>query len=371
MANLFAAIDALIKCATASGSMDDLQKAIGGVHDVLESASPEERNESLRRLNAALPKMHPFPACKAAMTCGAIVEFGGDPQITGLGLFPLLLNTLAGAAKFLQLCEDKARADGLLKDGDDDDAPSSDELFQKYIRTIYQENPAAAFAAMGEQDISLAVIAHLSRSKQLRAEARRIPKLLQQSLAYDRACRAGHRFLTKMLLVLDDEPMLVLDTDQNKGFKITFSGIPDNFTLHTCLMGTLIGDPREGWIEAIDFDLESVRRAMGHICGDNAPSLTGAFNLWNWTGLQPDGTLPAEQFENTHWIWNEGVPADIAPFDGMRVVILGPPPYERHWRGGLLFSGLVPELTITEKLPESAVKEWLQKLAAAAQANES
>jgi hypothetical protein len=189
--------------------------------------------------------------------------------------------------------------------------------------------------------------------------------LLNKSLAHDCIYRGGHSFLTKMLLVLDDEPLLVLDTDQNKGYRITFSAIPDNFQLHTQLMGHLFGDPRDGWIEAVGMDTKAIRYAMTHICDQSAPLLTGAFNLWNWTGLRPDGRLPEAQSASDHWIWNEGVPADIMPFEGLRVVILGQPPYSRSWRGGLIFSGMIPEFVVTEKLPESAVLEWFRKLGAA------
>ncbi len=169
-----------------------------------------------------------------------------------------------------------------------------------------------------------------------------------------------------MLLVLDDEPLLILDTDQNKGYRAAFSAIPVNFQLHTVLMGQLFGDPREGWIEAVGFDLTAVRHALSHVCDHTAPTLTGAFNLWNWTGLQADGTLPELDTASEHWIWNEGVPADIVPFEGLRIVILGQPPYARSWRGGLIFDGMLPEFVVHEKLPESTVKEWFRRLGAAA-----
>jgi hypothetical protein len=130
-------------------------------------------------------------------------------------------------------------------------------------------------------------------------------------------------------------------------------------------MGHLIGDPKDGWIEVTDFDRKPVHHAMTHLCDNNAPTLRGVFNLWNWTGLAPDGTLPKASLANEHWVWNEGVPADIAPFEGTRVVVLGPPAYNRAWPGGLIFSGLTPEFKVDEKLPEGVVKDWLRRLGAA------
>jgi hypothetical protein len=365
MSTLLAATDELIQRATTSGTLRDLQRATAQVNQALTSASAEERNEALRRLSADLPRMHPIPAAKAAITCGGIVEAGGDPDISGPALFPLLEGTLDGAIRFHELCAEKAAADGPPNGAEEEDPPA-DELAKKYFEAIYAGNPEAAWAYMGEQDVTLAVIAHLARSKKLRAAARSVPDaLLKKSLAHDRAYRGGHSFLTKMLLVLDDETLLVLDTDQHKGYRITFGAIPDNFGMHTQLMGHLLGDPADGWIEAEGFDLAAVRHAMTHVCDRSAPVLTGAFNLWNWTGLQPDGTLPQPGTGSEHWIWNEGVPADITPFEGVRVVILGPPPYARHWRGGLIFSGMLPEFVVTEKLSGRAVAEWFRKLAAA------
>jgi hypothetical protein len=286
--------------------------------------------------------------------------------IAGAVMLPRLEQTLEGAAEFHRLCEIKASADGTLGAGEDEeDAPPADELAQKYFQSVYEENPDAAFAYMGEQQLSLAVIAHLSRSKALRQTARGRQGLLERSWELDRAYHGGHSFLTKMLMVLDEEPLLVLDTDQNKGYRGTISGIPDNFTLHTLLMGRLFGDPRQGWIEATGIELDPIRYAMTHSCDQNGPVLTGAFNLWNWTGLQSDGTLPAANLEATHWIWNEGVPADIRPFEGLRIVVLGQPAYSRSWRGGLVFAGMIPEFDIREKLAESAVREWFRKLGAA------
>jgi hypothetical protein len=365
MSSLLVAVDELLVRATTSGTLQDVQRAVVKVHQQLSHASDADHNEALRRLAARLLQMHPIPAAKVATTCGAIVETGGDPHISGPAILALLPDTLTGVERFHELCAEKGRAEGDLPDAEDEDQPDADALARKHLEAIHAGNPEAAWAYMGERDVSLAVISHLARSKTLRAATRANPDLLRQSLDLDRVHRGGHSFLTKMLLVLDDEPLLVLDADQNKGYRATFSAIPDNFQLHTVLMGRLFGDPAEGWIEAVGFDMAAVRRAMSHICDASAPTLTGAFNLWNWTGLQRDGTLPEARKASDHWIWNEGVPADIVPFEGLRVVILGPPPYDRSWRGGLIFDGMIPQFVVTEKLSENDVKAWFRKLGAA------
>ena len=358
-------VDNLVTRATTSGTTQDLQQAVAAVHQAIPKASAAERDEALRRLSSSLGQMHPIAAAKVAVTCGALVENGGDPHISGPALVSLVPGMLDALIRFHQLCEEKARGDGLLPVKEKEKGPDAETLARKYFQVIIAEEPQAAWAYLGENDITLAAIAHLARSKKLRAAARAMPECLTKSLDHDRIQNYGHSFLTKMLLVLDDEPLLVLDTDEDKGYRATFSAIPDNFQLHTVLMGTLFGDPREGWIEAVGFDMNAIRHAMTHVCDQSAPTLTGAFNLWNWTGLQADGTLPKPGSASDHWIWNEGVPADIVPFEGQRVVILGPPPYSRSWRGGLIFNGMIPELVVTEKLTKDEVRSWFRKLAAA------
>jgi hypothetical protein len=97
----------------------------------------------------------------------------------------------------------------------------------------------------------------------------------------------------------------------------------------------------------------------------NFPPAVGAFNLWNWQGLLPDGSLPTGLNGKEHWIWNEGVPADVAPFEGQRVVLLGPSPYARTWNAGRFFPAMKGELEVLEILAPAQVQDWLSRIAAA------
>ena len=168
-----------------------------------------------------------------------------------------------------------------------------------------------------------------------------------------------------MLLVLDDEPLLVLHPERKLGYRATISATPDNFTLHTVLMANLFGDPHDGWIDADGEDLRLLRRAVIAQGGESAPVVAGLFNLVNWTGVDASGKLATGKQSSDHWIWNEGVPADIRLYEGLRIVLLGDPPYQRSWRAGLMFNGMLPEFAVQEKLPASEVSVWLAKLAAA------
>lgn len=359
MDRLLAAVDELLTCATTSGSLERVQQTARLVQHSLGTATIDQQHEALRRLAARLPQMHPVPAAQVAIACGALVEHGGDPQIAGPAILDLVVPALAGAAAFHELCREKS---SLIAPADE--APHADQLAEEHFEEILHEHPPLAWAYMGEREVSLAAIAHLARSKPLRAAARTRPELLTNSQSLDRHYARGHSFLTKMLLVLDDEPLLVLHPERKLGYRATISAIPDNFTLHTVLMANLLGDPREGWIDAEGEDLRLLRRATIAQGGESAPVVAGLFNLVNWTGVDASRKLASGTQASDHWIWNEGVPADIRPFDGLRIVVLGDPPYQRSWRAGLMFSGMLPEFTVQEKLPASEVSAWLAKLAA-------
>src|SRR5262249_22616558 len=88
------------------------------------------------------------------------------------------------------------------------------------------------------------------------------------------------------------------------------------------------------------------------------------FNLVNWRGLQNDGLLPAGMDDSEHWIWGEGIPADIELFQGIRVVLLGSPPYIRTLTPERRFEGMHAELEVTEKLPLEGVRDRLERIAA-------
>lgn len=103
---------------------------------------------------------------------------------------------------------------------------------------------------------------------------------------------------------------------------------------------------------------------------DGREDVTDPFNLFHWTALGPDGSLSSqgESLEMTeHWIWNEGCPADITPFEDRRVILLGSSPYARFWQAGRVFHEMVGELTVERTLEPAEVDNWLQRLQAAVQ----
>jgi hypothetical protein len=365
--------------------LNDLCQAVGA-H--LSKATPAEVNDALQRHAGLFPEVPLVAVGLVALNCGSLVERGGDPGIAGPALLDKLPRILDTASAFYDRCwqialEDTAWLDELRQQYPSDDGKerANEDVLEEHIANdgwnelagrfgpvMFQDSPESVLGHMSEDFFRLGLIAHLSRSKPLRARARERPELLEKTQNCDAAACGFGSFLHTMLRVLDDEPLIVLHVDQRKGFRIRIGGIADNFQLHTLLAGTLIGSPAKGLLKGEAPSPKAVAQ-----CRDKNPgaaggeNVTGAFNLWNWTGLQPEITLPKGQTAPAadHWIWNEGCPADIRPFEGQRTVLLGPPPYTRHWRAGRQFSGMVGELSLEANLSTQEVDDWLARLAAA------
>jgi hypothetical protein len=153
-------------------------------------------------------------------------------------------------------------------------------------------------------------------------------------------------WLHGLLLVLDNEELIVLHRPTGRGYRVTISGIGDNFQLHTLLAANLAGEESRGLIPVEPPTPAEVAAASD---GELTPpgGIRGNFNL-----VDAHGT----------WIWNEGRPADIPRLDGTRVVVLDPPPYERGWNAGRAYPLMRPAVTVNETLPAPEAARWLSKV---------
>ena len=118
--------------------------------------------------------------------------------------------------------------------------------------------------------------------------------------------------------VLDDEPLVAIDHSTGRGFRLTMSGVGDNFQLHTLLADRLIGDPLRGLVPG---QRPAPDRVAAATTGQTRPPHNGLterrFRLFDGTGA---------------YIYPEGRPADIAAVDGVRIVVLHPSRGSYSWR---------------------------------------
>jgi hypothetical protein len=355
----------------------------------LKAASRDEVNEALRRFASLFPKVPIVVLGTVAVNCGALVENDGDPAIAGPSLLERLRVVNETAGDFCSRCRALAIADeplvnelraalaeGALDAGRDRLGPSDvvdnyiasegwRRLADTYAQRLYEEHPTSVLGYFAEHQFRLGLIAHLCRSKALRAAARSQAELLDGTRKRDEVSGSHGSFIATMLQVLDNEPLVVLHVEQRKGFEVRISGIADNFQLHTLLEGAIIGAPANGWVDGKAPSARAIAQYRDAVIDERGgEDVTGAFNLYNWTALQPDGTLFSGLGKDIagQWIWNEGCPADIAPFEGLRIVLLGPSPYVRNWSAGRQFQGMRGELTIERVLDSASVNDWLHRL---------
>jgi hypothetical protein len=386
--------------------IDDIRAQRGWVEELnqhgrdiarhFQGASLAEINEALQRFSALFPGVPLVALGLVALSCGSLVERGGDPAIAGPALLEKLRRINETAGDFYDRCRGLATADDALlaelresaqanvEGATEKVKPTPAELIDEHVAgdgwqrlasrfgpVLFEEHPSSVLGYMSQEFFRMGLIAHLSRSKALRRAAQARPELLEGTLRCDQISGSHRSFLDTMLQVLDDESLFVLHVAQRKGFEARISGIADNFQLHTLLAGAVIGSPAEGLVAGEVPSPRAVAECRDATSGEQGGEpVTGAFNLCNWTALRPDGSLPEGQGQDasSHWIWNEGCPAEIVPFEGRRIVLLGTPPYSRHWSAGRQFPGMIGELTVERVLSAAVVDGWLNRLARAANA---
>lgn len=304
-------------------AFDRLQQTFQGADDAgLATAAP--------RLAALLPHVPPGPRAIVAVVIGACVERGADAMACAPAVLAALAETLLGAEEFVERWA--TTGGGELPDPEQGDP--DDEVFTRV-------GPEAAQAWWTLPQWEMAAVAVLNQ-RAVRVALTGRDRLVGLARRVAEATDGGLKYLVYALLVLDDEPLIVLHRPSGTGYRMRMTGLGDNFQLHTLLAAELVGG---GHVPGQAPTAEAVA-----VCRD-APGqvhTVGSFNL-----AAPDGT----------WIWNEGTPADIPFVDGVRLLVLDPPPYERSWPAGRFFPGMPGELALEQVMSAAEARDWLAKVA--------
>jgi hypothetical protein len=367
MSTLSKAVTELIVASTRPLGWDETQEKARAVCSLLPSVTREEINEALARLRDPIRTASIPSAGLLSLCCGALVEAGGNPQLTVEAVADRLPETMSRALRFVEACAQAAEQSGRYvtgEDADEESEPYGGDPVADFGDLVREHFPDEANAFQGLDPMGLGAIAMMSRSPGIRSLVRELhPDLLDQALALQPYHpRAG--FLATMLRVLDHAPLLVIHLALRRGYLLEMFGVATNFELFILLADAVIGDPAEGWLRGQKPDPLAVAACRDAAPAPGVETTVGAFNFWNWTALQPHGTLPAgdQLAGREHWVWMEGVPADIRPFDDLRVVLLGPPPYARIIQAGRCFRDMPAGLRVTRVLPEAEVLNWLRRL---------
>jgi len=324
--------------------------AVQAVVDAAKGASQDELNGSLPRLADLIFMLEDdFMATMIAVAAGALVEFGGDPLLA----FDVVLDRAEKIAEKADAFGQQCQKAGVF----DADAVAAG------MQSLAEKFPQEAQSWQLFDKMYLPLVAMMSRSKDARSQVRKRDRL--RNLVHGMSdVHDGAGWLEKLFAVLDDEEILVLYPSEQRGYRIEISGIADNFQLHILLADALIGNSDAGWLAGESPDPRVVA-AMRDAMPESGVTAEGVFDLVQYTGLQSDGTLL--QGDSAHWIWNEGTPADIASFEGTRIILLHTPSYQRTWNAARLFSGMVGELNVLEQLTRIYTQSLLRKIASANQ----
>lgn len=308
---------------------DGAERAFHEMYRDFQDAAPQEVAQAAPRLAALLPEVPPGPRATIAVIVGACVERGADPGPCAPYIFVELAEALADVGEF---CERWAETGG----GDFPD-PEPGEADPAIFERVAPE-AALAWLSMPQWEMaSLAMLNHPGVRTALDGSLR--ARLLRAVRAVAEA--SGHEFkcLTYALLVLDDEPLVVLHRPTGTGYRMRMSGIGDNFQLHTLLADVLVGGGHVPGRAPSPQEAAVCRDAPGQV------HTVGAFNLVTSGG---------------EWVWNEGTPTDIPVVDGVRLLVLDPPPYERSWPSGRFFPHMTGDLVLERVLDAAETRYWLE-----------
>ncbi|MDN0198730.1 hypothetical protein [Streptomyces sp. S.PNR 29] len=291
-------------------------------------AGSDEVAQAGPRLAALLSEVPSGPRGMVAVVVGGCVERGADAAQCAPHVFDGLARTLGAAGEF---CERWAATGGGEFPDPEPGDPTPD--------VVERVGGAAAVGWWTLPQWEMASVAMLNHAavRTTLGDGRRAD-LLDAAAAVREASGHDLKCLTYALLVLDDEPLVVLHRPTGTGYALRMSGLGDNFQLHTLLADVLIGGGHVPGRAPSAQEAAVCRDAPGQV------PTTGSFNL-----VTPGG----------EWVWNEGTPADIPVVDGVRLLVLDPPPYERGWPAGRFFPRMTGDLRLERVLDTEETRRRL------------
>jgi hypothetical protein len=314
-------------------------------------------------LGELAPVIAEAPADIAALTAtmvGWLCERGVDPGSAASPFVDRFLATVDAAHEFFVAIATRV-ADRLSRgltvrtpDGERDIYAEENAARTELVPTM-PDQAAAWDLLMALLPASTAIFGTSPDAKQAALPA--LGKLQTMSQSHEAA-----GWLSEMLRVLDDAPYVAIEPATGRGIRGRMTGVADNFQLNVLIMNAFPRDPTE----LPRVSASAVELALGHGPQETDETITGTWNLYEWPALARDGALPPAhgQVGTTHWIWNEGVPADIPVFGTERVIVLGPPTYVRTWRAQRAFAYLQATFTVEQTLTEEEVNDLVQSIAA-------
>lgn len=328
-------------------------RALKRLGDTARAGGPDALTAAVEALAPWLPGLAGDFA-KTAVLAGACVEWGGSP----LALADVLPQRAAEAMMLNDMvprCWADAAPGRPLPNAV---SASTKELVQALVtlarpqgRPDKGDMTRMAMSWFDMEDWLKAVITTLGDGRFRAAVPDAVKAELREYAAAvaDRSQRAG--WVGDLAAVLDEEPLVVLDPPARRGYALTMSGVGDNFQLHILLADRLIGDPVQGLVPGVRPArswVEAATDAHPYLGQDGAA--IRRFRLFDGHGA---------------YVFPEGVPADIQPLDGTRVLVLHPPNGDYGMGIGRVFRNMAPSLSLDRVLEGHEAESWLTRVAPA------
>lgn len=330
-----------------------LQTAVSDFYRSMSSATEGQIQAAVGQLATALDFDNLTHAGHAAMVLGALIYQGYDPTPAIEPLIGRLHYLLTMCARLVAAVERELDKTAGSMDREEEDS------FAQTLCALAPQRPIemAAWQALSEF-FYLPGVELFCRSLAAHGAGQDLQELTKPIAHY----HPGAHWLDRILSVLFNEPLLVIEPATQLGFEGTMSGIVDNFQLHTLLMDMF--PSRQPWRQRVSQTAVDIAMGKGGQCDPSA--IVGAWNLYNWYALDADLMLPAatDRSSSHCWIWGEGCPTDIAVFSGFRVVLLGTLSYKCSFNVQRAFANLPASITCDRLLSSQEVSAWLALMAA-------
>jgi hypothetical protein len=265
------------------------------------------------QLAGLLSKMPQWHAAVYGVFVGALVEWNADAVACAPAILSELKNGLVRAVEFAELWRNEYGDEEDLPDPAGMPSPEQQERFGSDYADVWHAPYIGWLTLQRWERAAVAVLAdpRVRRTLADRDELVELTERLEPDFG-DLQC------VQRALLLLDDEPLLVLDRASGQAFRMRMSGISGNYQLQTLLAGVLIGGghlPGEAPAPEAVAMCGDAEIDMGDL--DALPHAVECFNF-----AEPSG----------RWIWSETTPSRIPVVDGVRRLVLDPPVFRHHYR---------------------------------------
>jgi hypothetical protein len=335
------ACDALLR-ARRERDLEAFESATAQLWEAAQSASSDELTSALVACSGLLAELDPGFGGEFAVLCGALVERGADADPLAMVLCMRLAEVAVHAAEFAQVWAREFP-------GVDVPEPEQSE-FEAALERLDETIPPDQAVRLTESWFGLAswmrcATTVLQHSPTARLACRCTPGLRSALSALEQV-REDTGWVSMLLSVLDAEQLLVLHRGTGRGWRVSISGVGDNFQLHVLLAAVLSGPAEQGMLDGLHVDPAWTAVALDAPYEAFGGQVKGWFNLVDAYG---------------NWIWNEGVPADIPAPEGVRIIQLDPPPYERTWDNARRFPMMAASISLDEVLSPEEAAMWLSR----------